>query len=239
MLSSKYSHYLKMFSQKHVLKSLCLSLATYCMVSVANPAKAEDIQIQESAPISQGGLSGFYITTGVGANWPIDRVGKGERGIFTEFSNPGFSGEVGLGYEFKPLRLELTYALDASNLEGYNNVSGKYFKYVQGGQTRKNSAFASVYWDLLASKRLSPYVGVGMGLTFLNVGAFSDPGLSYQGYSKSLFGYQAKAGLSYAINHRSKVPITQTMDSISGTIHLSLVGGHKLALGSAFDNSRF
>jgi opacity protein-like surface antigen len=47
----------------------------------------------------------------------------------------------------------------------------------------------------LPSKRFSPYVGVGMGLTFLDVGAFSDPGRSYQGYSKSLFGYQAKAGL--------------------------------------------
>ena len=95
------------------------------MFAVANHARAEDLQIVESAPISQGGLSGLYITTCVSANWPIDRAGKGDRGIFTEFSNPGFSGEVGLGYEFKPLRIELTYALDASNLEGYNNVSGK------------------------------------------------------------------------------------------------------------------
>lgn len=194
-----------MFLQKRVFKSLCLSLASYCMVAVTNPAKAEDLQIEESAPILKGGLSGLYITTGVGANWPIDRVGKGERGIFTDFSNPGFSTEAGIGYEFKPLRIELTYGLDANNLEGYNSVSGKYFKYIQGGQTRKNSAFASVYWDLLPSKRLSPYVGVGMGLTFLDVGAFSDPGRSYQGYSKSLFGYQAKAGLSYALNYRSKV----------------------------------
>ena len=191
--------------QKHFFKRLSLSLASYCMFAVANHARAEDLQIVESAPISQGGLSGLYITTGVSANWPIDRAGKGDRGIFTEFSNPGFSGEVGLGYEFKPLRIELTYALDASNLEGYNNVSGKYFKYVQGGQTRKNSAFASIYWDLFPSKRLSPYIGVGIGSTFLNVGAFSDPGLSYRGYSKSLFGYQAKAGLSYAFNYRSKV----------------------------------
>ena len=83
-----------MFLQKRVFKSLCLSLASYCMVAVTNPAKAEDLQIEESAPILKGGLSGLYITTGVGANWPIDRVGKGERGIFTEFSNPGFSAEV-------------------------------------------------------------------------------------------------------------------------------------------------
>ena len=36
-----------------------------------------------------------------------------------------------------------------------------------------------------------------------------------------------------------QVPMIQTMDLISGTIHLFLVGEHKLALGLAFDNSRF
>jgi opacity protein-like surface antigen len=175
------------------------------MGAFASPANAEDLLTEESKPSSKGDRSGFYVTAGVGANWPIDRVGKGEPGSFTEFSTPGFSTEVGIGYALKPVRLELTYALDASKLEGYNSVTDRYYKYSQGGQTRKNSAFASVYWDLLPSKRLSPYIGAGIGISLLDVGAFADPGLSYQGHSKSLLGYQVKAGLSYAINYKSKV----------------------------------
>jgi hypothetical protein len=175
------------------------------MGAFSSPANAEDLLAEDSAPSPKGNLSGLYVTAGVGANWPIGRVGTGEPGSFTEFSTPGFSTEVGIGYEFKPVRLELTYALDASKLEGYNSVANRYYKYSQGGQTRKDSAFASVYWDLLPSKRLSPYIGVGMGISLLDVGAFADPGLSYQGYSKSLLGYQAKAGLSYVINYKSKV----------------------------------
>jgi hypothetical protein len=175
------------------------------MGAFTNPANAEDLPAEDSAPSSKGNLSGLYVTAGVGANWPIDRVGKGEAGSFTEFSTPGFSTEVGIGYDFKTVRLELTYALDASKLEGYNSVADRYYKYSQGGQTRKDSAFASIYWDLLPRKRLSPYVGVGIGISLLDVDAFSDPGLSYQGYSKSLLGYQAKAGLSYVINYKSKV----------------------------------
>lgn len=167
------------------------------MGAFAIPANAEDLPAKDSAPSPKGDLSGLYVTAGVGANWPIDRVGEGDPGSFTEFSSPGFSTEVGIGYDFKSVRLELTYALDASKLQGYNNVAGRYYKYNQGGQTRKNSAFASIYWDPLPSRRLSPYIGVGMGLTLLDVGAFAEPGLSYQGYSKSLLGYQAKAGLSY------------------------------------------
>ncbi len=111
---------------------------------------------------------------------------------------------MGIGYDLKPLRLELTYALDASNLRGYNSVSGQYYEYNQGGQTRKNSVFASLYWDLLPKRRLSPYIGGGMGVSFLDVSEFSETGLSYKGYSKSLFGFQAKAGLSYAVDHKSK-----------------------------------
>ena len=182
-----------------------LSFMVCCMGAFGSPANAEDLPAEDSAPSSKGNLSGLYVTAGVGANWPIDRVGKGDPGSFTEFSTPGFSTEVGIGYDFKPVRLELTYALDASKLEGYDNVTGRNYKYSQGGQTRKDSAFASIYWDLLPSKRLSPYIGVGIGISFLDVGAFADPGLSYQGYSKSLLGYQAKAGLSYAIDYKSKV----------------------------------
>jgi opacity protein-like surface antigen len=171
----------------------------------ATPAIAEEHPIKESATISMDHHSGLYVTAGVGANWPVERVGYGEPGSFTEFSSPGFATEVGVGYDFRPLRLELTYALDASKLQGYDNVAGQYYKYNQGGQTRKNSAFASFYWDLLPGRRLSPYLGGGVGLSSLDIREFSETGLNYKGYSKSLFGYQAKAGLSYAVDNRSKV----------------------------------
>ena len=55
------------------------------MDAFTNPSREEDLQIEESASILKCGLSGLYETTGVGANWPINRVGKGERGMFTEF----------------------------------------------------------------------------------------------------------------------------------------------------------
>lgn len=182
-----------------------LTFMVCCIGAFASPANADELSTEDSAFSSEGNLSGFYVTAGVGANWPINRVGKGDPGSFTEFSTPGFSTELGIGYDFKPVRLELTYNLDTSRLEGYNSVSNRYYKYSQGGQTRKDSALTSIYWDLLPSKRLSPYIGVGIGISLLDVSAFADPELSYQGYLKSLFSYQAKAGLSYAINYKSKV----------------------------------
>jgi opacity protein-like surface antigen len=186
----------------------CLPLMACCLGGLgifAGPAIAEELRSNESTPASMDSHSGLYVTAGAGANWPVERVGNGEPGSFTEFSSPGVATEVGIGYDFRPLRLELTYALDASNLQGYDNVAGQYYECNQGGQTRKNSVFASLYWDLLPNCRLSPYVGGGMGVSFLDVSEFSETGLSYKGYSKSLFGYQAKVGLSYAVDRKSKV----------------------------------
>ena len=147
----------------------------------------------------------LYVTGSLGVNWPTARVGTGDAGSFTEFSNPGFTTEIGLGYAFMPLRAELTYALEASRLRGYNSVTNQYYGYNNGGETRKNSAFASLYWDLFPRSQFTPYIGAGFGLSSLEVGKFSEPGYSYKGFSKALFGYQLKAGASYAIDPKSKI----------------------------------
>lgn len=174
------------------------------ITSTTNPVSADSIVVEDPASVASEHLSRLYVTGAVGANWPIDRVATGEAGSFTEFSNPGFSTEIGLGYDFRPVRLELTYALDASRLRGYNSVSDQYYEYDRGGETAKNSAFVSLYWDLFTGKRLTPYIGGGVGISSLNVMDFSEPGYGYDGYSRTLFGYQVKAGLAYAIDPRSK-----------------------------------
>ena len=178
--------------------------------SLPAPVSAEPVPAEVPAKGTAAGAnekysSGPYVTGAIGMNWPTARVGTGDAGSFTEFSNPGFSTEIGLGYTFKPLRAELTYALDASRLRGYNSVTSQYYGYNHGGETRKNSAFASLYWDLFPGKRLTPYIGAGLGLTSLEVAKFSEPGYKYNGYSKALFGYQAKAGIAYTIDSKSKI----------------------------------
>ena len=85
-----------------------LSLIACCIGAFASPANAEDLPTEDNSPTSKDKLSSLYMTAGVGVNWPIDRVGKGNPGSFTEFSTPGFSTEVGIGYNFKPVRLEGT-----------------------------------------------------------------------------------------------------------------------------------
>ena len=147
----------------------------------------------------------LYVTGAAGANNPTTRTNTGKAGTFEEYTNPGASAELGLGVDFDGLRIEATYAVDASQLRGYTNVRGIDFDYISGGEVRKQSAFISGYWDLLRKKSWTPYLGAGIGYSNLDVRSFSDPGLSYNAFNRSLWGYQLKAGMSIDISPGSKL----------------------------------
>jgi len=175
--------------------SLGLLGSAFCIVSL--PAIAE-----EDKSINYPNL---YLTGAAGANNPTTRTNTGEAGTFEEYTNPGASAELGLGVNFDGLRIEATYALDASQLSGYTNVRGVDFDYISGGEVRKQSAFLSGYWDIFRRKSWTPYLGAGIGYSNLDVRGFSDPGLSYNAFNRSLWGYQFKAGISVDVSASSKI----------------------------------
>jgi hypothetical protein len=80
----------------------------------------------------------LYITGAAGANNPTTRTNAGKAGTFEEYTNPGASAELGLGIDFDGLRVEATYAIDASQLSGYTNVRGIDFDYISVGEAGSN-----------------------------------------------------------------------------------------------------
>ena len=167
---------------------------------------AASISVAALPALAQEGRADFpklYITGAAGANNPTTRTNTGEAGTFEEYTNPGASAELGFGLNFDGFRVEVTYAIDASQLRGYTNIRGVDFDYVSGGETRKQSAFLSGYWDVLHHKSWTPYFGAGIGYSNLDVRNFSDAGLSYDAFNRSLWGYQLKAGLSLDVSSKS------------------------------------
>lgn len=116
--SSRIGKYLGLIALNfRVRPQILVVLIAPCIAILPSAVNAELAPVEVPVKgVTERHPSNFYVTGSLGVNWPTARVGTGDAGSFTEFSNPGFTTEIGLGYAFMPLRAELTYALEASRL---------------------------------------------------------------------------------------------------------------------------
>ena len=129
-------------------KSLtALSIAS---ISLLNPVNAETKE------------KGVYFvgSVGVGQMADIDIDSSLGGGKF-EFDT-GFSGDLGIGYDFGNIRTEFTYNSTNTDLTGVQGTA------VDVG-VDVSSFFLSAAYDWRAEKKWQPYVGVGIGSSEINV----------------------------------------------------------------------
>ncbi|WP_159819617.1 outer membrane protein [Cyanobium sp. Copco_Reservoir_LC18] len=173
---------------------------------------------------------GWYLTIGAGAQTPSDQTVNSNGTLVSPFFTPllfnfgnnnstkldlggGFSGDVGVGYDFGALRAELTYgysraslnAVGAANPIGFGAFGIVPFTNNVSGIINKNDVLASLYYDIETNSRWTPYIGGGIGYTNLSTPSFSLNGFPTNSVNKGLFGWQAKVGVSYAMSYNSDV----------------------------------
>ena len=98
---------------------------------------------------------GTYLvgSVGTGVMNDIDFVGGG-----TVKFDPGFSGEIGLGYDFGSWRTELTYSSLTTTPEDASDID-----------VEVNSFLISAAYDWRADKKWQPYVGLGVGSSKIDI----------------------------------------------------------------------
>ena len=170
---------------------------------MASTARADETVPEQS--------KGFYATLGLGAGWPLnvgatdsmlnDLLDANTNGTFS--TNGGFAGEIGAGYDFGDVRAELTYVYQGSSFDSLK-ISNQFGSATLGasGNLNSSSVFVSGYYDIpIKNSRFIPYVGGGIGYTNLGVGSstysYQGTAVTLDGGNTSLFGYQAKVGVTY------------------------------------------
>ena len=173
---------------------------------------------------------GWYLTIGAGAQTPSDQTVNSNGTLVSPFFTPllynfgnnnstkldlggGFSGDVGVGYDFGALRAELTYgysraslnAVGSANPIGFGAFGIVPFTNNVSGIINKSDVLASLYYDIETNSRWTPYIGGGIGYTNLSTPSFSLNGFPTNSVNKGLFGWQAKVGVSYAMSYNSDV----------------------------------
>lgn len=153
-----------------------LVAATLLLPLVAVGAKAEETTPAQPSADTKG----FYATLGVGAAWPQNVTGDATvLGIPVNGSyslNGGFAGEVGAGYDFGPVRTELTYSYTNATLSSLSGTAlgiNLGSTSISDGGVNTNSVLASAYVDIPTQSRWVPYLGGGVGYTNVSWGSYS------------------------------------------------------------------
>jgi opacity protein-like surface antigen len=176
----------------------------------------------------------------------------------------GFAGEAGVGYDFGDVRAELTYVYKGSSvgdITGSGSESGTLngqvysnfpynFTLSGNGTVSTNSVFVSGYYDISTKSKFTPYVGGGLGYTNVSIptqtgnatlsggGITATQPVNVQGGSAGAFGYQAKAGVSYAASEKADVFLEGTYQGSTGvsvnTISYSPLNAFGLRAGVRF-----
>jgi len=192
------------------------------------PARAQDANTTTSSTASTEAPDpkGFYATLGVGGAWPQNVNGNTNVfGVKVDGSyglGGGFALETGAGYDFGPVRAELTYSCSHATLNSVRATAlGQSVNAsITNGGVNTNSVLASAYVDIPTKSRWVPYLGGGIGYTNVGWGAYSASAfgvtLTQTAGSKGVFGYQAKAGVSYLASKTTDVFVEATYQGTSG-----------------------
>ena len=133
-------------------------------------------------------IDGLYVSGGVGASWlfKANLTALGQT-AHLEAPKTGVAGQASIGYGYgNGLRAEL-------ELYGTSNVVHTTYlgKYVSGGQEYNYGALVNGLYDISTGTPFTPYVGVGAGYIFTQLGGHEPGSVAAQGI----------VGVAYDVGH--------------------------------------
>ena len=158
----------------------------FILIMIRNSLIALSIaSLSAIAPLSaEEKTKGTYFVGSIGAAQmnDIDFVGGGT----AEF-DAGFSGEIGVGYDFGDIRTEFTYSSGTTALDG-----------VEGVDVDVKSFSLSAAYDWRSDKKWQPYLGAGVGSSTidLNLGTTLG-GTTLTAGDDNITTFKLKAGVNY------------------------------------------
>ncbi|MFI4999201.1 MAG: OmpA family protein [Reyranellales bacterium] len=164
---------------------------------------------------------GFYAGVEGGLNWLLNTsVNVPNFGSALSINpNIGWAAGAKIGYDFVGPRVELegnyrdnTISITAAPL-GFPNVA-------VGGDINQWTVMANVLYDFFAGQTITPYIGAGAGVAFVNASALGGSTSSTQ------FAYQGILGVGWNINESFRLDLDgRYYGTTSPTINNPLIGG--------------
>lgn len=171
-------------------------------------------------------LNGWYATLGSGFVAPqspsLSYSSGGVNYTGSINQNTAYSGEIGGGYDFGPVRAEFTYAYTPISSSQWNvSANGSSGSAPVATSYNLSSFLFSGFYDIKTKSKFTPYIGggIGPGVAAVPAVSYTINGTSYStnATSQAVFAYQAKAGVSFAASKESDLFVEAGYIGASGT----------------------
>ena len=137
--------------------------------------------------IAEEKTKGTYFVGSIGSGAMNDITFSASVGGGTATFDPGFSGEIGVGYDFGNIRTDFTYNSTTTPLAGTTGVD-----------VQVNSFLLSAAYDWRADKKWQPYVGLGVGSSTIDINlATTVGGTSITAGDDNIATAKLKLGVNY------------------------------------------
>ncbi len=175
---------------------------------------------------------GFYIGAAGGLNWTLnssfsmttaDPVFGSSTATVNSYFQTGWAAGGMIGYDFVGPRVEVE-AVYRDNMATVNGVDQGATTASLGTDFNQTSIMANVLYDFLAGQRITPYIGAGVGVAFLNASAMGASSSSTQ------FAYQGIVGVGWNIDQQFRLNLDgryfgTTSPSLNWTAYGTTVNG--------------
>ena len=148
-----------------------------------------------SPSIAEEKAKGTYFVGSIGAGAMNDIKFSANLGGGTATFDPGFSGEIGVGYDFGNIRTDFTYNSTTTPLAATTGVD-----------VQVNSFLLSAAYDWRADKKWQPYVGLGVGSSTIDINlATTVGGTSITAGDDNIATAKLKVGVNYEASENMDV----------------------------------
>ena len=202
-----------------LLASASIALATSSAAAAQDYYISGSIGIADQSSSSNEGVTGAFTTGNLGDGTTLDVAAGTDYGWETEFdSGTAFALELGMRKD-SGLRFGLEGVLSSADVETHRDVTlgggaigaldaasiasspdplGVTVAQVVAdgqGEIEQTALFLNGYYDFELSDRVSPYLGVGVGLADVDV-TYAPSGIGVVDDGQTKFAYQGKAGVT-------------------------------------------
>lgn len=158
-----------------------------------------------SAGAAQAAPNTTYIAVAAGSTWLNDAtLSDASDSIDAEFDT-GLGLAVALGHTFDAARAELEFGYRKNDIDSFGAMG---YSVSASGDVTSKSVMANIYYDFAPKAQWSPFLGAGLGVSWVDVDNAAVAGIFLGDADDTVFAWQVMAGCGFKLTQSTTIDLS-------------------------------